>query len=131
MAATAAGWLAVAWPSVVYLRPLIMKPIIVPESASIGISKTWTISSWVQDSSGHRLSQNRVNDLARQATSSGVRSSDAFDTGLPHRHYTLWDSYQPDNRFWHFQTIEASSYVLLALLLAAATVWWLRRGLRV
>jgi hypothetical protein len=36
--------------------------------------------------------------------------------------YSEWASYQPNSRFWHFQTIEAASYVVLALLLAAATI---------
>jgi len=32
----------------------------------------------------------------------------------------------PDSRFWPFQTIEATGYVALALLLAAATLMWIR-----
>jgi len=35
--------------------------------------------------------------------------------------------YQPPNRFWTFQWIEMSIYVVLALLLSALSYWWVRR----
>ncbi len=127
MAATAALWLAVAWPTTIYLRPLIQPAKVVSDAAYIGIDKAWTISSWVQDGSGHHLSDSQVTTLAGRARAAGVQSSDQFTSWLAQHHYTRWDSYQPDSRFWHFQAVEASCWVLAALLFAAATVWWLRR----
>jgi hypothetical protein len=51
----------------------------------------------------------------------------SFTTWLSQHGYRLGVSYQPAGRFWHFQGVEAAAYVLLALLCAAATVWWIRR----
>jgi hypothetical protein len=45
---------------------------------------------------------------------------------MAQHHYTNWVSYQPDGRFWHFQTIEGAAYLVLAGLLGAATIWWIR-----
>jgi ABC-type transport system involved in multi-copper enzyme maturation permease subunit len=36
-------------------------------------------------------------------------------------------SYQPTSRYWSFQWYELSSYVVLSLILAAFSVWWIRR----
>jgi hypothetical protein len=49
-----------------------------------------------------------------------------FSTPLTTHGYTSGTAYQPDSRFWPFQTIEATGYVALALLLAAATLMWIR-----
>lgn len=124
MAATAIGWLAVVVPSVIYLRPLIQSPVVSPASTA-DTSGAWTISSWIQDSAGHHLSDNQLNDLARQASPPGERID--FEAWLNGHGYTEWVKYQPNNRFWHFQIVEASAYVVLAMVLAGATVWWVRR----
>jgi hypothetical protein len=125
MAATAAGWLAVAWPSVLWLRPHILPPLVVPESALTGPLQDWTISSWYQDTAGHHLSDGQLVTLARQAN--GVSDRNTFTSWLDDHGYTQWASYQPDSRFWHFQTVETGAYVLLSLALAAATIQWVRR----
>lgn len=39
-------------------------------------------------------------------------------------------TYQPADRYWPFQAIEAGLFVLLALALIAATFWWVRRRSR-
>lgn len=41
--------------------------------------------------------------------------------------YTQWTSYQPDSRYWTFQTIEFGWLALLSLALLATTVWLTRR----
>jgi hypothetical protein len=124
MAATAAGWLAVTWPSVVYLRPLIQTPITAPDAPKGFPRSAWVINSWVQDGAGHHLNPGRVFDQAR---ATGVDSPDGFTAWMSQHGYTNWISYQPESRFWHFQIVEASAYVTLALLLGGATIWWLHR----
>jgi hypothetical protein len=124
MAATAAGWLAVVWPSVVYLRPLIQAPITAMDGPKAVARSAWVTNSWIQDAAGHHLNQGRIFDQAR---ASGVDSPDKFDAWMSQHHYTNWISYQPESRFWHFQIVEASAYVVLALLLGGATIWWLHR----
>ncbi len=127
MAATAAAWLAVVWPSVVFLRQLIMKPIVASGNTVQNIATAWTVSHGVQNSSGHHLSQSEMNDLFTQARSDGINSPPTFDRWLAQHHYTEWTSYEPNSRFWHFQIVESACYVVVALLVAGATVWWLRR----
>jgi hypothetical protein len=126
MAATAAGWLVVAWPSTLWLRPHIEAPVVVPETSLPVPLRSWTISSWYQDPAGHHLNDGQVSQLAGQATARGVGDRAGFTAWLSAHGYTSWDAYQPDGRFWHFQTIEAGGYVLLALVLAAATMLWVR-----
>jgi hypothetical protein len=126
MAATAAGWLAVAWPSVVYLRPLIEKPVDVPADSNL-IANGWGIHNWVQDRSGHRLGVARLVNLHIHSGGRAEVSSRDFSVWLAEHGYTQWASYQPDSRFWHLQTIEATAYSLLALAFGAATMWWVRR----
>jgi hypothetical protein len=41
--------------------------------------------------------------------------------------YTQWTSYQPNSRYWAFQTIELTWLAVLSVLLLAATVWLVRR----
>ena len=38
-----------------------------------------------------------------------------------------FEIYQPASRFWAFQSIEAAIFLMLALLLLFATIWWVRR----
>jgi hypothetical protein len=43
------------------------------------------------------------------------------------RHFHLAISYQPAGRFWTFQWIELGGYLVLALVAALATYWWVTR----
>jgi len=47
---------------------------------------------------------------------------------LAQHHYVLWVSYQPASRFWQFQLIEGGGLLALAILLAAAALWLVRRA---
>lgn len=127
MAATAAGWLAVARPSILFLRPLIEAPVNAPATSSLVTANGWTVSDWYQDPGGHRLGSAALDRLLVIARGSGGDSATSWRTWLSAHHYTEWVSFQPDSRFWHFQAIEASAYVALAGLLAAATVWVVAR----
>ena len=60
------------------------------------------------------------------AAKPGGDPNDPFQYLLSHG-YTQWTSYQPDNRSWTFQAIEAIWLVLMSLLLLATTVWLVRR----
>jgi hypothetical protein len=123
---TGAVWLAVAWPSTVLLRPLIQKPLDVPAGSKLITDQGWTIHNWYQNSAGRHLSNAQLDALIRQA--SGSRHGDGSIGSLLAQHgYTLWSSYEPDSRFWHFQTVESAGYVALAAVLGAASVWWVRR----
>jgi ABC-type transport system involved in multi-copper enzyme maturation permease subunit len=134
MAATAAVWAAVALPSMIWLRPLIQKPI-----TTIGHQGKGTIASshipfnanainhWIQNSDGQHVSPDQVFQQAIASNGGTIPSPDQFETWMTNHHYSQWVSYQPNGWFWHFQTVEASAYVILAILLALATVLVVRR----
>jgi ABC-2 family transporter protein len=124
MAATAAAWLAVAWPSVLWLRPLIQKPVSAPEDSNLVTANGWVVKGWIQDASGRHVSPAQLLKLPGSGLSDSPQSLRVW---MAAHHYTFWVSFQPDSRFWHFQVIESSCYLALALALAATAVWWVRR----
>jgi len=133
MAATAAGWAAVALPSMIYLRPLIKNPITIighPAKGTIAGShvpfNANVIHYWIQNSAGHHVSFDQLFQQAIADNGGIIPSPDQFNAWLQH-HYSQWVSYQPNGWFWHYQTVEASGYAILAVLLAVATVLILRR----
>jgi hypothetical protein len=130
MAATLAVWVGVVLSSAIYLRPHIQTPLVARDSGKPFVRNAWTLSSWMQDASGHHLTHAQEDALVRQAATDATQSANprqAFDQWFPQHGYTSWTKYQPNSRFWHFQLVEGSAYLALALLLAAATVWWVRR----
>ena len=74
MAATGAIWLAVTWPTVIYLRPLIQKPVTARDDSTLQISTSWTLSSWREDPAGHHLSQSQLTAVVHRARLEGVNS---------------------------------------------------------
>jgi hypothetical protein len=121
IAATMALWLAVVVPTVLFLRPHYMAPLTAPVSMTAKFSTEWTLSQWWVDPRGHRLSGAAYNALVRSLHTSDPQS------WLSSHHYVLWETFQPASRFWPFQIIEAAGLCGLAVVLAAATVWWVRR----
>ncbi len=117
-------------------------------SISLGTSaphRAWELSRWTQDAAGHHLTSSQIFALLQQAhvnfaphapgaarvgqtppPGSGI-SPQAFADWLAQHGCRLGVSYQPASRFWHFQGVEAAAYVVLGLLCAAATIWWIRR----
>ncbi len=126
LAATLAGWLAIVYPATVFLRPHYRAPVSAPVGAASKQSDwgtVWTVNQWWADPAGRPVSQSAENALVRRLA---ARNADP-NAWLPQHHYTLWQSYQPASRFWPFQIIEGTGLVLLAVLLGAATVWWVHR----
>jgi hypothetical protein len=76
------------------------------------------------DAQGHQLTLDQVNAVGRAF--SGSSGSGYMDYLQQHGIRFLAD-YQPAERFWTFQLIEAAVFVGLASALIAATLWWLQR----
>lgn len=135
MAATAAAWAAVVWPSLIYLRPLIRQPITAsgaPAKAAVSGSgavpvNADVVNNWIQNASGQHFSFDRLFGQAIAGNGGAIPSPDRFDAWLTQHHYSQWVSYRPNGWFWHFQIVEATGYAVLAVLLAIATVLLLRR----
>jgi hypothetical protein len=49
---------------------------------------------------------------------------------LASQHLRQLLTYQPSSRFWAFQGLETGIYLILALILAGVSLWWLRRRFR-
>jgi hypothetical protein len=134
MAATAATWAAVAMPSMLWLRPLIRKPITTigtPAKGTIASShvpfNANVINNWIQDAAGHHAGFDQLFQQAIVGNRGTIPSPDQFHAWMAQHHYSEWVSYRPNSWFWHLQTIEASGYAILATLLAVTTVLLLRR----
>ena len=89
----------------------------------------WVISSWVKAPDGHVLSQGDLNTLSQHLPASvqNSPSQDAFTNWLTQHGYTMWQSVQPDSRFWQFQLIEGGWLLVVSAVLIAGTVWLVRR----
>jgi hypothetical protein len=55
------------------------------------------------------------------------QSPDAFTNWLTSHGYTLWQSAQPDSRFWQFQLTEGGWLLAVSALLIGGAVWLIRR----
>jgi hypothetical protein len=123
IAATLIGWVAVVAPTVIALRQHYRAPLVAQVADTTIAGTDWSLVQWMEDPSGQRLSSTQIDALARTIFNQGANPQQWF----PEHGYTLWHSYQPASRFWPFQLVEAGWVTALALLLAAATVYLVRR----
>ncbi|MCW2919467.1 MAG: hypothetical protein JWN52_7535 [Actinomycetia bacterium] len=88
----------------------------------------WALGNSYQDPAGHLLSHVQEHTLYQQfQVATSQQPSATFRAWLEAQHYTLLTNYHPASRFWSFQLIETGWMSLLTLLLAATTVWLIRR----
>lgn len=79
---------------------------------------SWVLSSWLTAPGGRTVSWNTTSFWS-------LKPSRQLAWVTSH-HLTAWITYQSAGRFWLFQGIEGGAAVLIALLLAAGTVWLVR-----
>jgi hypothetical protein len=110
---------------VAQIRPHFLPPI--TANAQGIMQGSWVISDdYYVDTQGHHLSLDQVN---------GVMSGCNVATGgspmdcLNQHGIRLLADYQPLERFWTFQLIEAAVFFGLAIGLVATSLWWLQRRL--
>src|SRR6266568_4913554 len=91
-------------------------------------ARSWFLAGWYTGPDGKRASSSTISQLILRHFPAGrPPAKGLLLQWLSQRGYTLWTSYQPETRFWHFQLIESGWLLALALLLGAATVWLVRR----
>jgi len=126
MAVTLVAYIVLAMATALAIRPHYATPVTVP---GWNDNSAWVMSQWVKAPDGQVLSQAAVNNLSQHLPASVQNSPnpDAFTTWLTQHGYTLWQSVQPDSRFWQFQLTEGAWLLAVSALLIAATVWLVRR----
>jgi ABC-2 family transporter protein len=117
---TGLAFAATLWLREHYMTPLVTTKLNVPGSA-------WIISQWY--AKGGKFAFPARGSQIVSAFSQLCPGSPNVSAGqcLTQHGYTQWTSYQPADRFWPFQWIEAGWLLALSLLLIAATVWLVRR----
>jgi ABC-type transport system involved in multi-copper enzyme maturation permease subunit len=102
---------------------------LVSSNPSIGSGRVtpgdpWVVSQWFTGRGGQTVSQAVVNRVVGQYQ---INSSAQLNRVLTQHGYTGWTRYIPVSRFWPMQFVEAGWLLMLSVLLAAATVWLVRR----
>jgi len=85
----------------------------------------WLVNGWYTGSKGQLLTSKQVGTLVNKMFSSSLSKTPA--QWLAQHHDAYWMSYQPANRFWYFQSVEAAILIGLALVLAWGASILIRR----
>ena len=109
------------------LRPYFLPPLSYTGSVDNPgppLHSDWTIHVSTIDRNGHELSDNEIGRICPQLSGNGSASAFSAFRNCEHAHgFRSISSYQPVDRFWQFQAIEATIFFLLALALLAPTFW--------
>jgi ABC-2 family transporter protein len=108
-----------------FIRPHYMAPR--HESAAglapSGHGHDWVLHNTLVDAAGARITTGREDVAILHAQHAGIPAPD-YLLSLGWRRAV---TFQPGDRFWTFQAIEAGAFVLLALALGVASVWLVQR----
>jgi hypothetical protein len=109
-----------------FIRPHFLAPLhrtVVASDSGRRVGE-WVLSDTLVDATGQQITAGREDLAILHAQQAGID---------PHEYLVTlgWKrtiSYQPDSRFWTFQMLEAGIFVVLAVLVVAAAVWFVRRA---
>lgn len=108
----------------------LLRPHYMPAHTTLGKigSGDWGVGTSYQNPSGGAVSSTESHDLFVKFQAENLNRPNArFRDWLTARNYHIVTHYQPSGRFWTFQFIEAGWMLALSLVLAAVTVWMVRR----
>ncbi len=127
------GYLAVRLPMEFLLRARFLPPltytqdiltVLAPTTTQTPLRGAWNLGEGWIDGEGHQLTDSTVFHACDPRV--GGTKMDLFQ--CIHNHgWFAFTTYQPADRFWPFQGIEAGILVALAVGLLALAIWWLRR----
>jgi hypothetical protein len=133
VAVALAGFLAVRLPLEFLLRQRFQPPltytqdiltVLSPTTTQTPLRGAWELDRGWMDATGHQLSDATV--FRTCDPSVGGTKLDAFQ--CIHNHgWLAFTIYQPADRFWLFQGIEAAIVVALAVALLTLAIWWVRK----
>ncbi|HEV7900063.1 MAG TPA: transporter [Planosporangium sp.] len=130
MAAAFGGFLLVRLPVESWLRPhylppkiLMFDPVTRSDVRIGGTGGEWILAKGIADASGRRLSTGESAAIVQDS----ARAHLDVPTYLHQQGLQRWYDYQPADRFWPFQFIEAGIYVTIAAVLLVFVVWRVRR----
>lgn len=124
MAATGALFVGVRVIVEVFLRPVFLSPLRIDQNAPVP-DGSWVVSTGYTDRSGRALTADQI---ARVMQNAGQLPGTVADY-LHSLGIQSWVYYQPADRFWLFQGVEAGVFLILAAsLVAVAAVWVVRRA---
>ncbi len=118
-----------------FVRPNFLAPLADRGGGSPAFSRLdWQLGGGgFMDRHGHALSDDFVLNLCASKpggpTAAQRQPKDAFINCLHSHGISQFTTFQPANRFWTFQAMEATLYLGLIALLIGVTVWWVRRRL--
>lgn len=121
MAVTCVLWLGMRLAFGILARPMLLPPL-VRRGVTAGNSGDWFIGQAYLDSNGHQWSEAQVDRLLQQLGGGGPN----LDATLQQHGIFLSALYQPANRFWTFQAIEAGTFLVLSLVCLGIGVAWVR-----
>jgi hypothetical protein len=132
VAVALAGFLAVRLSTEFLLRPRFQPPltykqdiltVLAPTTMQTPLRGAWELDRGWSDGAGRQLADSTV--FRTCDPSVGGTKIDAFQ--CIHNHgWLAFMTYQPADRFWLFQGIEAAILVALAVGLLALAIWWVR-----
>jgi len=135
MALTFFGYWIVRLPLVLVGRPRFLAPLVRifdpgaaaantnPARAALGMGRDWILDSGLIDRAGHRLTLAQESAVLRAARDADV----GVGAYLQQQGIRSLEVYQPGDRFWTLQLIEAGLLVALAAVLLAVAVWLVHR----
>jgi hypothetical protein len=91
---------------------------------------SWVLSAnYYTDAQGHHVSFEQVNQMVSVYASTAPKTFNGAGVMdyLHQQGISLLTDYQPPDRFWTFQLIEAALFFGLAISLIGASLWWLQR----
>lgn len=128
LAAALAGFAAVRYSVETWLRPRYQTPITLVwdpvTDRGVTTRGNWALANGVVDAAGHRLDDAQYFDVVyKSALAAGADVPDYVHSHGMH----YWSTYQPADRYWTFQAIEAVGYAGLTLLLLSLVIRRVRR----
>ncbi len=126
MAVTLAGFLAVRLPIEFLLRSHFMNPITVIGTSNAAPPGAWILDQGLVDSHGNQVFEPQAFQFCGPELLSGPKQASAClaQHGI---HASL--VYQPADRFWPFQFMEAGIYLVVSVVCISVALLWIRRRL--